>query len=69
LDINFYIPNKNCIGVYIKTLQKKAIVRGFLSHLAGVYNLHELFCGSFENCRLMVSHRLFAAVFCTAGVR
>jgi hypothetical protein len=28
--------------------KKKAILRGFLFHLAGVYNLHELFCGSLK---------------------
>jgi hypothetical protein len=31
------------------TTKKNAILRGFLSHLAGVFNLRRFFCGSFEN--------------------
>jgi hypothetical protein len=37
-------------------------LRGFLRHFAGVFNLCRLFCGSFENCRLIGSHKLTAGV-------
>jgi hypothetical protein len=42
--------------------KKHAILRGFLRHFAGVFNLCRLFCGSFENCRLIGSHKLTAGV-------
>jgi hypothetical protein len=42
--------------------KKNAILRGFLRHFAGVLNLRGLFCGSFENCSLMASHKLTAGV-------
>jgi hypothetical protein len=45
------------------TLQKKrTILRGFLSYFAAVSNLRRLFCGSYKNCRLIDSHKLFAGV-------
>jgi hypothetical protein len=43
--------------------KKNAILRRFLSHFAGVFNLRGLFCESFENRRLFDSHKLSVAVF------
>jgi hypothetical protein len=37
-------------------------LRGFLTYFAGVFNLCGLFCGSYKNCRLIGSHKLYAGV-------
>jgi hypothetical protein len=46
----------------LHSLQKTRYLEGVLSHLAGVLNLRGTLCGSFENCRLMDSHKLTTGV-------
>jgi hypothetical protein len=42
--------------------KKRAKLRGFFFHFAGVFNPHKFFTGSFRNCHLIVSHKMFTGV-------
>jgi hypothetical protein len=57
---NFLNSDLDELYTSLDTTKKCANLRGFFSHLAGVYNLRKLFCGILRNCRLMACHRMLA---------